>query len=366
MSARAPSPVQVSSSYLDTHWSWADEVDTSPSFNWSGLPTEIKEHILSFCMHQAYEQQGRYMTALRQYRRQPASHGEPGPYEVVDQLGDWYGLLAVSKQVRTIALRLCIEGGSIMASTHGLCLAVLSYGHLNDCITRLGQFYQMVEDDSVPVDKTTSALAQKYRNYPKMYPSLRRYATMRDGIRKISIQMDFGAYLKFFKIFIGGPHPLTYEFLETLPYLNEIVFALPGRPAHGWKNSRGRNDPQLFHFTKPCPRTLHRLVYERIAQVLASHKKVSVLRFIDDDEEQRFLDLRESALASHKDIASGIHELDTGMGIGYNCTTGRNTRTCAHKGRREYQPIRFDDGSFPPKCECPSECQYSPILLAKF
>jgi hypothetical protein len=54
------------------------------SFNWPGLPTELKEHILQFCIGEPHGYTDYYYRMLDYKRRY---NRRPGIYEVVDQLG---------------------------------------------------------------------------------------------------------------------------------------------------------------------------------------------------------------------------------------------------------------------------------------
>jgi hypothetical protein len=312
-------------------WDWSKEEDVKP-FNWFGLPVELKEMVIEHCMHQSPDRTV-CSAALSYYSARSGVDMELGPYEVTQQLGDWSDLLRVSKQVRAIALRLCLRGSTSLDLGCGLCIDAASYKSFHECIERLGSHYQVVDDDSVPVDERTRALAQQYDRFPKIYPELSRYATMRHGIQKMCLKMDFLDYMNFFKVTSGGferyqnHNLMTYEILEQFPRLNEIILRLPLRPGRGWKNDPRRFGPLLFHFVYPCPRQLHRVIYERAAEVLALYKSVRVLNFVDENEESRF---------------ESLHQAATG------------------------EPVQAEDGFFPPECRCPIACVNEPVFLRRY
>jgi hypothetical protein len=356
---------------FETLWDWS--VEESESFNWAGLPVELKEHVLQFCLHQPLEQD-RYGKALGQYRARPGSNKELGPYEVTEQLGDWYALLEVSKQIRAITIRLCLKGSSSLTLNNGLCINILSYSSLEECIVRLGKYYQMIEDHSVPVDEKTHALARCYSQFPKVYHRLARYATMRHGIQKICLKMDFASYMNFFKVTIGGFERYqnfdlpTYEVFEQLPYLNEIVIRLPLQPRRGWRNDPHQGGPQLFDFESPCPRKLHRVIFERAAEVLAQYKTVTIRNFIDKGEEKRFLDCREESIKSLKSTDSELQELyaDEEGGIELERWFEQDIPTSADEEEDISEYGHHDDDFFPPKCQCLAECIYEPVFMRRY
>jgi hypothetical protein len=147
-------------------WDWSKEEDVKP-FNWFGLPVELKEMVIEHCMHQSPDRTV-CSAALSYYSARSGVDMELGPYEVTQQLGDWSDLLRVSKQVRAIALRLCLRGSTSLDLGCGLCIDAASYKSFHECVERLGSHYQVVEDDSVPMDEKTRALAQQYDRFPKI------------------------------------------------------------------------------------------------------------------------------------------------------------------------------------------------------
>jgi hypothetical protein len=343
-------------------------------FNWAGLPTELKQRIIEFCMHQPYSH-GFYSEKLKHYHRQyqPNSMSQViGPFEIIEQLGDSYELLYVSHQVRAITLRLCINGGSSLTCSRGLCITTSSYRQLANCIDRLGNYYQMIEPDSVPTTTKAEALAKCYSRFPRIYPHLGHYATFRHGIQKINLGMDFLSCLHFFKVKIGGfqrfQHPLrlTYHIFERLPALNEIVIRLPLRPHGGWKDNQWSRGPQLFHNDAPCPRSLHRVIYERIAKVLASYNNITVRNFIDEDEEQRFNTARLEAINALKFTNKDLEELYADDGGGVEVPDEVERVKEVRKIRRDSLKYSHTDDLydefFPPECQCTEACALSPVL----
>jgi hypothetical protein len=145
--------------------------------------------------------------------------------------------------------------------------------------------------------------------------------------------MDFLDYMNFFKVTSGGferyqnHNLMTYEIFEQLPRLNEIILRLPLRPGRGWRDDPRRFGPLLFHFVDPCPRQLHRVIYERAAEVLEPYKSVRVLNFVDENEESRF---------------DSLHQAATG------------------------ESAEVEDGFFPPECRCSIACINEPVFLRRY
>ena len=81
------------------------------SFDWAGLPTELKEHIIQFCIGKApnYPDNFHDLKHLPRSNFRYHSHG----CEVTDRLGEWKRLLEVSTLVRAITLRLCFSGSLV-------------------------------------------------------------------------------------------------------------------------------------------------------------------------------------------------------------------------------------------------------------
>ncbi|KAF2625969.1 hypothetical protein BU25DRAFT_412214 [Macroventuria anomochaeta] len=357
----------------DTLWFWW--LNNGKNFSWTDLPTELKERVVEFCMHQPHthgiysEKFARFGMRYKNDRR----IRKPGPFEIVDQLGDWYQILYVSHQVRAITLRLCITGGSSLIHSKGLCITASSYRTLTERIDRLGEYYQMIEPHSVPTTSSEQALSKCYRRFPHIYPELKQYATFRHGIQKISLSMDFLSFMHFFKVKAGGfqryqkSQGLTYHTFERLPNLNEIVIKLPLRPREGWKYTPHPGGIQLFHEESPCPRSLHRVIYERVAEVLASFK-VTMRNFIDDNEEQRFLACRLEAVEALKFTRLELEELYADDGGGVELPEGMEREMGLPRIKQqdmggEYLDD-FQDELFPPLCHCDEPCALSLVLGA--
>tara|TARA_R110002003_G_scaffold207_3_gene16005 strand:+ start:26094 stop:27707 length:1614 start_codon:yes stop_codon:yes gene_type:complete len=345
-------------------------------FDWNGLPTELKEHVVQFCMH-APLAHDEYRTLLTRHKsrfaRRPGEKPgrEFGIYEIVDQLGNWSSLLGVSHQVRAIALRLCFNGSSELLHSKGFCLFASSYEKFDNAIRRLGRYYQMVELNSLPTDDKTRALAHCYKHYPVIYPHLQQYATFAHGIRKVCLYMDFLSNMHFFKVTVGGfqrhwyTGQMTYEVFAQLPHLKEIEIRLPLQPQHGWKDYPHQRGPQLFYHLpdQACPRSLHQFIYERIAEVLAPYPYVRVKNFGDEHEKGRFYALRHLARQKAKFTANDLTALYAECGGGIQLQEPVEQEVWDN-GETEQQPtfqeiVRAEDGAepfFPPKCRCDVRC----------
>lgn len=305
------------------------------TFNWIGLPTEVKERIVQCCMHHSPP------LPVQHKSRGRVRHVEQGAPEVLGQLGKWASLLTVSHQVRAISLRLCFAGSSDLAFNGGLCIVAESYASLQRTLRRLEKHRQLVKANSVPTDDHTRQLEKAYLLFPRMYPQLDRYATFKQGIRKMHLQFSFLDSLFFFQVTAGSfaqhwkPHWLTYKVLETLPHLKALRLTLPD--AHGRLEDDLRKQPVSLFYGEPfnCPRTLHRLIYERVAQVLAAYEAVTLHGFMDEEEQVRFGALREL----YKKDVGGVQLDETAV--------GRKQRP---------QDIVYDD-FWPPKCRCKTLCR---------
>lgn len=354
----------------DTHWRWW--LSNRKTFNWTGLPTELKECIVEHCMHRPCSQLGAYEEKLikfnRRYRPYSKS-GKPVPFEIVQQLGDWYNLLYVSFQVREITLRLCMTGSTKTIHSPGLCIFANSYNDFLESFMRLGNHYQLVRPHSFPKTGHDKQLAKCYRDFPKANPELSHFATLRHGIRKIRLTMDFMSSMRFFDVqahdfprYPGRRAKVTYNAFNCLPHLNEIVFILPRRPCEGWRDSPYGGGPTLFHHERPCPRALHRVIYERVAEVLALHKKVTVLSFVDEEEKDRFNDMRTEAVNALGWTEADLNELyaDDGGGIDLPEDTGRASASAVVQQRvrdgEHYDMVGIRGGFFPPECSCEEPC----------
>ena len=153
------------------------------TFNWTDLPTELKERIIQFCMHRSV-----LAPLPRRFIRKHRS-----AHEVIGHFGHWAALLGVSHQVRAISLRLCFMGSSGLTYDKGLCIVAENMVVLKQSIRNLARFSQLLEPDnaSIATDDKTSMLARTYRYHPKIYPHLQRYANISHGIRKISLPVSY-------------------------------------------------------------------------------------------------------------------------------------------------------------------------------
>lgn len=346
-------------------------------FNWSGLPTELKEQVISFCVHQPLEQADSYRQELaRRRKRFASSRGtEFGVYEMVDKLTNWDALLGVSHQVRAITLRLCFIGSSSMTQSNGFSIHASSPWGLDKTLLRLGRYYTMVEANSLPVDYDTQALSDCYRQYPSIYKHLNQYATFRHGIRRITMGMRFFEYMLFFKVTVGGferylrPGAISYEVFDQLPHLSEVFIKLPGRPRRGWSNIL-LPGPFMFHHDSPCPRTLHRIIYEKALNTLALCPSLKVCGFVDADEEARFNELRAVTLKSAKWTAADYKELYAECGGGVTLEESVQPGSWSamieeeqmepEALKKQETPVVTEqtaDDFFPPKCRCAERCQ---------
>lgn len=120
----------------------------------------------------------------------------------------------------------------------GLCLTSNKFIDFSRRLSKLEGRSQIVEPNSVPLnaDDPGQLLLEAYRDAPKLYPELKRYAAFSQGIRKIDISFDFVNFYRFFKVTTGGFHEqgdpcgtYTYEVFETMPHLNEVSCFEPFR-----------------------------------------------------------------------------------------------------------------------------------------
>ncbi|KAJ4364332.1 hypothetical protein N0V95_000741 [Ascochyta clinopodiicola] len=275
--------------------------------------------------------------------------------------------------MRAITLRLCITGGSGLTRSKGLCVASSSYKSFFESINRLGDYYQMIQPESVPTTSKEEVLSKCYRRFPRIYPNLKQYATLRHGIQKISLGMDFLSFMQFFRVKAGGfqryqkARGLTYHIFERLPNLNEIVISLPLRPRGGWKNAMHPGGLRLFHEDAPCPRSLHRLIYERIADALASYN-VSVRNLIDEEEMQRLASARLEAIKAQKFTEIELEDLyaddEGGIELPHDTERGSGMPGTKWEKLEAEHTEDLDEEYFPVFCHCEEPCASSPTLWA--
>lgn len=136
------------------------------------------------------------------------------------------------------------------------------------------------------------------------------------------------------------------ETLKRLPNLNTVVVVIP-RPeleSSFSQSTWGRNG----NF---CSRLLGRCLYERVVETLAFVPNVEMTRFLDDEEEARFQELR----AASKQATSQAQEDDGGIDI---------ESVVYHEPQLASEEIPFDypwgpwgwSDAWPPKCKCEVKC----------
>ena len=323
------------------------------TFAWTRLPTELKERIVQFCMH-------RSALPLISKRNMQKPRGAR---EVMAHFGQWAALLRVSHQVRAICLRLCFMGSSDLAFGKGLCISFDSINALKQCMRRLGKYSQLQEprNGSITTDDKTAALARTYSRYPKIYPHLQRYATLSHGIRKLSLRLSFIEALHFFKVTAAGfaqywrlAHYLDYNIFERLPRLNELRVYLPDA-SQELEDKVRQYGPRIFH-DEPCPRILHRLIYERAAEVLAEYPFVTLHDFMDEVEELRYNTLRNEAIDSLKFNEKELEELYMEEGGGVELEDSVDPGIGKGDVEEVQQPIIHND-FWPPECKCEVPCR---------
>ncbi|CBX94495.1 hypothetical protein LEMA_P119860.1 [Plenodomus lingam JN3] len=332
------------------------------TFNWEALPTELKENIVSHCFRDTP------FTSIRPPPRRYLKKTTPQPYEVTDHFDNASSLLCVSHQVRYIALRVCLQGIKGHPVCQGLSVGVVGGGPLDKCIRRLGNFHQMLHPEGVPVDEKTAELAMLYKQYPRIYPQLSQYATFAHGIRRVCMRMDFHSYFSFFKLTSHGLRDhwsrfnSGYEMLEQLPALEVVVLELPEPEGTSSRYRPSRMMPPLFYRDHECPRTLHRLIYEKAAEVLALYPVVAVFGFIDELEKERFYSLRRAAIEGLKFTSDELADLYKDDGGGIELEEIVNPGLLPHEieecreGTRNGLMSREDLAFWPPKCRCTVPC----------
>ncbi|EOA81655.1 uncharacterized protein SETTUDRAFT_64978, partial [Exserohilum turcica Et28A] len=330
---------------------------SSKTFNWQALPTELKEHILTFCLHQSPPP--------------GLSRRTKGAPEVTGQLGDWDSLLSVSRQVRTLCLRLCLSGSSSLVYKHGLCIDVDTHRDFKDCIRRLGKYFQLLEPNSLPHDATTQLLAKTYRDFPLAHAHLARYATLRHGIRKLHLEFSFLDCMHFFRVTVAHfprfyPHfRLDYRVLDSLSGLVAVAVRLPD-PTGYLVDRVPQCGPRLFYGDPyTCPRILHRVIYEAAAEAMAPCGFFALYGFMDYDEKARFEALRASASAKVKFTTDQLGELYAedqpgggGVQLGEWIQPGVDAAAAAAAARSDVdEELDFVRDTFwPPKCRCKVRC----------
>jgi hypothetical protein len=201
------------------------------SFNWAKLPTELKEHVIQFCIVTAPSHPDSFhdITWVRTFDAPKIKNLRT--CELIDRLSRWKSLLRVSTQVRAITLRLCFNGS--LTFDKGLCMTSYSLHNFSDRFSALEQFSQITEPNCVPtnISDPSHLLRVVYRDAPKLYPELKRYGTFAQEVREIDLSFDLINFYRFFKVEKGGfgkeghSHCLvTYDVLEKMPHLNRVSY----------------------------------------------------------------------------------------------------------------------------------------------
>jgi hypothetical protein len=334
---------------------WWD--NNGKTFDWTGLPKELKLKIVQFCIPNPKMFIPSYLT--KKYKK--GYHSRSAPYEIAYQLGDWKALLHVSAEVRVVALRVILVHNDHCPG--GLTINSYRLNQLRNTMDRLGKFYQMTGPNSVPVNAEEQRLARQYLNWPKVYPELSRFATLRHGIRKLQLKFNYLETLHFFKVTVGNLHEyrgdkvLTCDVFQKLPNLNNVDILLP---KEWWQDEATQIGPQLFHESKPCVRTLHHFIYERAAMELAPYKDFSIRGFMDEDEVQRFKDLHESAMLRLRYEDFSDDESDGGIQLHSDEDPDSAASNISSPQSTSYYNLSFPkshDDTFPPICECEIPCK---------
>ena len=303
-----PNEALTSQDTMEAYWA-----ANGKTFNWAGLPTELQLNVLQNCVSDicAYKDVFHNLPGAKKLSARAQQDRVRHRSEVVQKLGEWQSIMQVSKQFRALTLDLLFKGCN--AYPLGFCVSAFSWNVFASRLRRLDTYSQMTQPWGVVKrgDRAGSGLAQQYNQFPKIYPQLDRFATFKHGIRKIYLEFDFMSYMWFFKVTAGGIHLerpkgcMTCDVFDLLPHLNQIVIALPIQ----YDSKKRYYGPMLVHDDEPCPRTLHRLIYEKVAVELAAYKNVEVHYFIDDDEKQRYTGMRQSAQLALKFSEDELVEL---------------------------------------------------------
>ncbi|KAF2747470.1 hypothetical protein M011DRAFT_443269 [Sporormia fimetaria CBS 119925] len=362
------------SKFLDVHFPATQTTDfdnlrewwdkNGKFFNWNGLPTELKDNILEFTI-------GPYAIIQAKRKRSPRC---TGPYEIFLPLGQWRGLLQVSHQVRTLVLELLLDRNP------GFLIYIDSIGRLKNTFKRLDQWYQLFGSKTIPKTVREVSLARLFRDYPHQHPHLNHYATFKHGIRRLVLTLDFLDALHFFKVDVGTlaeyrqriPNT-SVEALTQLPNLRSLVYILPDL---NWRDYISQPGPRLYDEEDPCPRTLHRWIYEAAATELAMlaipNVESKVKGFMDHEEKQRWHDLWHTAQLERRfttqEYAELYAECDGGVELDEEMVAYEKPDGILWHGGEDQRAERDIDrlsvtGSedledvFPPRCICEIPCR---------
>ena len=132
----------------------------------------------------------------------------------------------------------------------------------------------------------------------------------------------------------------------------------------------------MYYSGAPCPRLLHRVIYERIAELLTLCPHVKVRKFIDEYEEARYESLRRAAIATHKWTATDLEELYAECGGGIELKEPVQPGSWLHEdedkpeAEMEVQRQTIEENTqqlfgefFPPKCWCEVPCRELEVFV---
>lgn len=125
----------------------------------------------------------------------------------------------------------------------------------------------------------------------------------------------------------------------------------------------------LWHANSPCPRAVHRVIYERIAAVLAPYN-VAVGNFIDSDELRRYEVARAEAVKALKfteDELDNLYAEDRG-GVELSEDEkglSKELEIARQKKRKQLNVGRVQDNFWPPLCFCDEPCMLARVLAAQ-
>ena len=105
-----------------------------------------------------------------------------------------------------------------------------------------------------------------------------------------------------------------------------------------------------------CPRILHRLIYERAAEVLATYENVNMFGFMDEAEKKSFHKLRSEAREKMKFTAEELEELYKEDGGGVELEK-RLIPGVQEEVVEEPEWPMIQDAFWPPKCRCEVRCR---------
>lgn len=306
---------------------WWDE--NGKTFNWMGLPKELKLKIIQFCI--PYPNGiGIPSPGNRKYRKQCA--WTFNLFEIMSQLGAWSALLHASAELRADTLRLILVHNDNCPG--GLIIRAWSPKALQFAMDRLGRYYQMVEPNGVPTGPKEQALARRYLVWPKVYPELSRFATLMHGICRLSLKFEIMELLGFFRSPMADRNDkvVTCDVFQKLPNLNKIYIQLPIR--------QGRDGL--------CTRKLHRLIFERAAVELAPYENFVIRGFVDEEEVARFQILHEDAVEKLKTEQVIDEDIDGGVLL--------DPEQLHPPGNLYPANLKSQEVDFPPACTCVVPC----------